>query len=160
MSNMAQSGKALGDEYLRKIQTYLSAQKALPVSKDGSLNITAIAEQAGIPKQSIYKNPAIREAIKEAKASRGGESWSERRASAPKEPMAEGEAPPRLATGDSKRLQAAERRVAALEQQNAALAAENHELRRQVKELKQQLGRQDMMIDTGRRIPAPTVTYG
>jgi len=160
MSNMGQSGKGLGDEYLRKIQTYLSTQDALPVSKDGSLNITAIAEQAGISKQSIYKNPAIRAAIKEAKAARGVESWSERRANAPKEPVAKGEAPPRVATCDSKRLQAAEWRVAKLEQQNAALTAENHELRRQVKELKQQLGRQDMMIDTGRRIPGPTVKYG
>lgn len=160
MTTKAQSGKTLGDEYLRKMQTFLSAQVALPVSNDGSLNITAIAEQAGIPKQSIYKNPSIRKIIEEAKVAKGVESWSERRAYAPKEPMEEGAAPRRDMTSDSKRLQTAERRVSTLEQMNAALTAENFELRRQIKEVKQQLGRQDMIIDSGRRIPAPAVKNG
>ena len=160
MTPKAQSGRALGDEYLRKMQTFLSAKVALPISNDGSLNITAIAEQAGIPKQSIYKNPAIRKIIEEAKVATGVESWSERRADAPKEHMEEGAAPRRDMTSDSKRLQAAERRVSTLEQMNAVLTAENFELRRQIKEIKQQLGRQDMMIDSGRRIPAPAVKNG
>lgn len=154
------SGKALGADYLRKVEAYLAKADLLPVSRDGTLNVTAIAESAGIPKQSIYKNPAIRRAIEEAKAARGLDSWAERRASTPQDCV---QAPTEAATpasqsaalSENKRLQAAERRVSALEQQNAALMAENFELRRQLKALKQQLGRQDMMIDTGRRVPPP-----
>jgi cell division protein FtsB len=48
-----------------------------------------------------------------------------------------------------------ERKLHRLEQQNAVLVAENSELRRQVKHLQLQLGREDMLIDSGRRIPAP-----
>lgn len=158
----ALSGKTLGADYLRKVEAYLAQSDSLPVSHDGTLNVTAIAEQAGIPKQSIYKNPAIRQAIEGAKVSRGITSWAERRTSVPQNgdpAQLEAETPsqPRGASNESRRLQAAERRVNALEQQNAALAAENFELRRQLKDFKQKLGRQDMMIDTGRRIPAPIV---
>lgn len=154
------NGKALGADYLRRVEVYLAQTESLPVARDGTLNVTAIAEKAGIPKQSIYKNPAIRQAIEQAKAARGIDSWAERRASRPQEGEdgqadAESPASPRAASTDSKRLQAAERRVSTLEQHNAALAAENFELRRQLKDLRQQLGRQDMMIDTGRRMPAP-----
>lgn len=154
------NGKALGADYLRRVEAYLAQTESLPVARDGTLNVTAIAEKAGIPKQSIYKNPAIRQAIEQAKAARGIDSWAERRASLPQEGedgQADAESPPfpRAASAESKRLQAAERRVSTLEQHNAALAAENFELRRQLKDLRQHLGRQDMMIDTGRRIPAP-----
>lgn len=153
------SGKALGADYLRKVEAYLAQADSLPVSRDGTLNVTAIAEGAGIPKQSIYKNPAIRRAIEQAKASRGIDSWAERRANLPHESdqtLSETEkTSARAAASDGKRLQTAERRVSTLEQQNAALVAENFELRRQLKDLKRQLGRQDMMIDTGRRVPLP-----
>lgn len=154
------SGKALGADYLRKVEAYLVQADSLPVSRDGTLNVTAIAEGAGIPKQSIYKNPAIRRAIEQAKASFGIDSWSERRANLPNysdeaPSEAESTSSPRAAPNDSKRLQTAERRVSTLEQQNAALVAENFELRRQLKDLKRRLGRQDMMIDTGRRVPLP-----
>lgn len=156
----AVSGKALGADYLRKVEAYLAHSDSLPVSRDGTLNVTAIAEQAGIPKQSIYKNPAIRQAIEEAKAARGVASWAERRASSPQnsDPAQqewEHSFQVQGASIDGRRLQAAERRVRALEQQNAALAAENFELRRQLRDLKHKLERQDLMIDTGRRIPAP-----
>ena len=154
----ALSGKALGADYLRKIETYLEQADMLPISRDGSLNVTAIAEKAGIPKQSIYKNPAIRQAIEQAKAVRGVESWAERRANvAPSAGTAnlDGQSRSQALSGEDKRLKVAERRVSTLEQQNAALVAENFELRRQLKDLKRQLGRQDMMIDTGRRVPLP-----
>lgn len=154
------SGKALGADYLRKVEAYLAQAGDLPVSRDGTLNVTAIAENAGIPKQSVYKNPAIRQAIEQAKAACGVASWADRRASLPQDAgLADPEAvtsPQRQATSiDRKRLQDAERRVSTLEQRNAVLAAENFELRRRITDLKQQLGRQDMVIDTGRRIPAP-----
>jgi predicted RNase H-like nuclease (RuvC/YqgF family) len=154
------SGKALGADYLRKIEAYLAQANMLPVSRDGSLNVTAIAKKAGIPKQSIYKNPAIRQAIEQAKAAHGVESWAERRANvAPSDGTADsdtyGHSRAPTLSGEGKRLQAAERRVSTLEQQNAALVAENFELHRQVKDLKQQLARQDIIINTGRRVPLP-----
>lgn len=154
------SGKALGADYLRRVEAYLGEADSLPVSRDGTLNVTAIAEGAGIPKQSIYKNPAIRRAIEQAKASRGIDSWAERRANLPHDSDQATSKPEHISSAsapssDGKRLQAAERRVSTLEQQNAALVAENFELRRQLKDLKRQLGRQDMMIDTGRRVPLP-----
>lgn len=153
------SGKELGADYLRRVEAYLGQADSLPVSRDGTLNVTAIAEGAGIPKQSIYKNPAIRRAIEQAKASRGIDSWAERRANLPHDsdeaPSETENTSAKAAASDGKRLQAAERRVSTLEQHNAALVAENFELRRQLKDLKRQLGRQDMMIDTGRRVPLP-----
>ncbi len=75
------SGKALGADYLRRVEAYLGQADSLPVSRDGTLNVTAIAEGAGIPKQSIYKNPAIRRAIEQAKASRGIPSSTVKRVS-------------------------------------------------------------------------------
>lgn len=160
MSNT--SGKTLGKEYLKKIQDYLAKTEALPVSRDGTLNITAIADKAGVPKQSIYKNPGIRDAVEKAKTEKGLASWAEVRSEASKPASAATKVPgitpglpaERKATVDgNKRLQAAERRASTLEQQNAALVAENFEFRRQLKDLRQQMGREDMMIDTGRRIP-------
>ena len=158
----ALSGKTIGADYLRKVESFLANSDSLPMSRDGSLNVTAIAEQAGIPKQSIYKNPAIRQAIEKAKTALGIPSWSERRENSSEESgptQSETEIPSqhRGVSNDAKRLQAAERRISALEQQNAAFVAENFELRRQLKDLKQKLGRQDMIIDTGRRVPAPMV---
>ena len=60
---------------------------------------------------------------------------------------------------ESKQTKVLERRVNQLEQQNAALVAENAELRRQLKSLRLQMGREDMAIETGRRIPAPPVVH-
>ncbi len=74
----AASGKALGKEYLAKMQDYLARTESLPVSPDGTLNITAIAADAGVPKQSIYKNPSIRDAVEKAKTEKGVASWAER----------------------------------------------------------------------------------
>ena len=101
----------------------------------------------------------LESAIEQAKASRGIDSWAERRANLPHDsdqaPSETENTSAKAAANDGKRLQAAERRVSTLEQHNAALVAENFELRRQLKDLKRQLGRQDMMIDTGRRVPLP-----
>lgn len=150
------SGKEIGQEYLSRVEAYLAQTDSLPVSREGTLNITAIAEQAGVPKQSLYKNPAIKQAIQQAKAKQGLHSWAEQRATATEGGQPQGSASqPTKGTAEGKRLQAAERRLSVIEQQNAALTAENFELRRQLKEARQQLGREDMVIDTGRRIPPP-----
>jgi hypothetical protein len=114
--------------------------------------MTHLASVLKIPKQSLYKNPGIRLLIDEAK---------KRQEIAPKArptPEASAESP-RVGrpTESIDRLRLSERRVRRLEQQNAALVAENAELRRQLKGLRIQLGREDMLIETGRRLPVPEI---
>ena len=70
------SGRARGEEYAHRVQAYLDKTSELPVL-NGALNVKAIAEAAGIPTQSIYKNPAIREKLETAKERLGVESWAE-----------------------------------------------------------------------------------
>lgn len=145
------SGKAIGQEYLGRIQAYLNRTESLPLLGDGSLNMSAIANGADIPRQSLYKNPSIRSLLDDAKAKSSvpaQDTKPKERATTSIEPMRE-----------SKQTKLLERRVNQLEQQNAALVAENAELRRQLKSLRLQLGREDMAIETGRRIPTPPATH-
>jgi hypothetical protein len=144
----AQSGKALGQEYLGRIQAYLNQTESLPLLTDGSLNMSAIASAADIPRQSLYKNPAIRSLLESAKTNCKApiRHEDEARANVAGIPTV---------TRESKQTKALERRVNQLEQQNAALVAENAELRRQLKAMRLQMGREDMTIETGRRIPTP-----
>lgn len=58
----------------------------------------------------------------------------------------------------SKQSKLLERRLNQLEQQNAALVAENAEQRQQLKSLHLQMGRDDMAIETGRRISTFVLT--
>jgi len=143
------SGRARGEEYARRMQEYLDEASELPVL-NGALNVKAIAKAAGIPTQSIYKNPAIRERLEAAKERLGVQSWAEGRlrtdSSSEISPRSESDV-------KARRL---EQRLTALEQRHSAVVAENFELRQQLKELRLQLGRDDMMIETGRRIVAPT----
>lgn len=148
------SGKAVGQAYLKRVTAYLRSTPLLPLQADGTLNVSAIAAGADIPRQSLYKNPGIR-ALLEAEKAR--QSLASRRAGevdAPDGPAsASAAALPDTAPNQKERL--LERRLLKLEQQNAALVAENAELRRQLKTLRLQMGREDMAIETGRRIPAP-----
>lgn len=144
----AKSGKAIGQEYLVRIHAYLDRTESLPLLGDGGLNMSAIASAADIPRQSLYKNPAIRNLLENAKAKRGAPVRQSAEAS---NTATSGTA----VTREGKQTKVLERRVNQLEQQNAALVAENAELRRQLKSLRLQMGREDMAIETGRRIPAP-----
>lgn len=142
----AKSGKVIGQEYLGRIQNYLHSTAALPLLADGSLNMSAIATGANVPRQSLYKNPAIRSLLEAERTQR----------IVPKEqgPISEAASADVLPPRESKQAKLLERRVNQLEQQNAALVAENAELRRQLKALRLQMGREDMAIETGHRIPA------
>ena len=148
MMTEAKSGKTIGQEYLGRIHAYLDRTERLPLLGDGSLNMSAIASAADIPRQSLYKNPAIRSLLENAKAKCGAPVRQNTKAS---NESTSGSSMPR----ESKQTKVLERRVNQLEQQNAALVAENAELRRQLKSLRLQIGREDMVIETGRRIPAP-----
>ena len=55
------SGKQIGDGHLATLEHYLSNGGTLPVSsKDGTLNLTALAKATGIPKSSFYQNPNVK----------------------------------------------------------------------------------------------------
>ena len=150
---MGTSGKEVGQQYLHVFSEYLGRTPQLPTTEGGLLNVAEIAEKSGIPRQSFYKNPKIRAALEEARLTRGVQNRkSQDAARTAAEPPRGDEAA--VKSGD-KKTKTLERRVTQLEQQNAALVAENAELRRQLKALRLQAGREDMIIETGRRIPAP-----
>lgn len=141
------SGKVVGAEYVQTFRTYLASVDALPRNEDGALSISAIAEASGIPRQSFYKNPQLKALLADI---RGGSAIT-----LPQELTAADARRERSEVGRDDKAKVLERRVHQLEQQNAALVAENAELRRQLKAMRLQIGREDMMIETGRRIPAP-----
>lgn len=148
---MGASGKVVGKQYLQSVQDYLARTPELPVGDDGGLNITEISERSGVPRQSFYKNPNIRLALAEASKARGVAGRQE--VGARYESTDRSSTP--VATAGDKKTKTLERRVTQLEQQNAVLVAENAELRRKIKSLHLLHGREDMLIETGRRIPAP-----
>ena len=144
-------GKALGDAYVRRAKAYLSRATELPM-QNGSVNVTALAEAAGVPTQSVYKNSHIRQALEDARKRLGLPSWSENKAS-----PSPTDSPDVTRRSDSDgKVSRLEKRLSDLEQKYSAAMAENYELRQQLKDLRLQLARDDMMIESGRRIAAPT----
>ncbi len=146
-------GKELGAEYLERIERFLVSRSSLPLLQSGAVNMSAIAEGADLPRQSLYKNPSIRQRLGEARIAAGLKTQHEL---GPDGSTSTRDAPPfPSAVEPSRQQQATERRVQKLEEQNSTLVAENAELRRQLREAKLHLGREDMTIDTGRRFPVP-----
>lgn len=121
-------GLQIGREYVDALRRYLDNICALP-ARGGKLNVTAVAEASGVPRQSLYKNDECRALLEAAVETKGLVGIVER---------AEG-------TGGNVVL---ERRLTALEQKNAALMAENHELRRQLRRYRHI----DEMLEQGRRV--------
>jgi hypothetical protein len=117
------------------------------------LNLTELARATGIPKSSFYQNPQVKQCLE---AARLAADIGRQGAVAPSVPVDAPALDAGIAAADKTASNLLERRVHRLEQQNGALVAENFELRRQVKELRLQLGREDMMIETGRRVVSPT----
>lgn len=149
----AKNGKQIGLEHLATLDSYLSRGGQLPVStKAGTLNLAELARATGIPKSSFYQNPQVKERLEAARTAQGLSRQGERQALESDGTPPTSEARVSSATGSTVLL---ERRLHRLEQQNAALVAENYELRRQVKELRLQLGREDMTIESGRRVVSP-----
>jgi hypothetical protein len=147
------SGKELAAEYVGRVERFLASTSTLPLLPSGAVNMSAIADGANVPRQSLYKNPAIRLRLEQARSAAGLRTQHELA-----DDGTSGSKPSELpvaVAGPSKLAQAMERRVQKLEEQNTVLVAENAELRRQLKETKLQLGREDMSIETGRRFPVP-----
>lgn len=150
---MGQSGKAIGLKYLQALLEYLTNTLTLPVNPDGTLNMSKIAEEAGVPRQSLYKNPRIKAVLEDTRHSRGIPNRPISSAASQKPPVDSNKL---TATGSKAAERRMERRINQLEQQNSVLVAENAELRKKLVTLRLQLGREDMIIETGRRIPVPS----
>jgi hypothetical protein len=144
------SGQQTGAKYVDSFERFLHSGLPFPISGDGSVNMTELAHQTGVPKQSLYKNPSIRAMLETAMDERGfkAKGRTQETRDAIEEVVA-------AQSSHSAKVRATEQRVHRLEQQNAALVAENAELRRQLKSLHLQMGREDMAIETGRRIAVP-----
>jgi hypothetical protein len=121
----------------------------LPLKKDGDVNLSQVAKDSGIGDRGrLYTNDRLRQMLDTARA----------------ETLAVVSLPPVTNVTSSQpvpddvdhtKVQRLERRTHRLEQQNSALVAENAELRRQLRDLRLQMGREDLMIETGRRVPSP-----
>ena len=144
------SGSQQAGDYVESFQMYLTALaergEHLPLRGNGELNLSKIAEDSGIRDRGrFYTNAKLKDLLEKARSTQPTSVIDATSSSLP--------AVTTQADGDAQRR--AERRAQRLEQQNAALVAENAELRRQLRDLRLQLGREDMVIETGRRIPPP-----
>jgi hypothetical protein len=149
------NGQEIGRTYLEALDTYLNNGAALPVSRGNILNVTELSRITGIPKSTFYQNPAVKARVEQACAAQDLLRWGE---SPEKAVEVADDTADKVENGDEsdlRNIQLLKRKLHKLEQQNAALVAENCELRNQVKTLRQQMGREDMMIETGRRIVPP-----
>lgn len=110
------SGQQKGAENVAKLKAYLDDVDVVP-ARAGKANVSAIAEACGFDRGVLYQNPAAKEALDEAVASKG---------------LMGVEA--RAEKGDQEKL-VLENKITSLESKNAALFAECIELRRRVKQL-------------------------
>lgn len=122
------SGQQIGQEYVDKLTKYLDGIAELP-ARNGKVNMTAIAEVSGVPRQSLYKNDDCRILLDAAIKSKGLVGIEVR------------------SEGDGEKVRQ-ERRIMSLEQSNAALVAENYELRRQLKKFRHI----EEMMEQGKRV--------
>ena len=107
------SSRAISEESVEKFKAYLDLIDALP-ARNGKIHVSAIAEAAGLDRQALYKNPAIRQLLEEAVIQKGLRGIN-----------------PGDSQGDSMASAKLEHRISELEAKNAALTAENWELRRE-----------------------------
>lgn len=144
-------GQEIGSKYVERVRAYLTSGEALPLLPTGDVNVSALADKAKVPRQSMYKNGTIRSLVETARADiaplaqQGSDALAVAAKGVPQDV-------PEL-SGKSKQQQMLERRVQSLEKANISIVAENAELRRQLRDARLQLGREDMVIESGRRIP-------
>ena len=152
------NGKDIGDGYLVALKAYLSEGAVLPLSsKDGTLNLTELHRITGIPKSTFYQNPLVKKRLDEALVAQGISRKGDVPKPASRTPAIDHQQHDQSVqsdTGHERAKQLLERKLHKCEQHNGVLVAEVCELRRQLKEVRLQLGREDMMMETGFRIPA------
>ena len=150
----ARSGAQRGQDNVAAFEAYVTGLRergeSLPLTSRGEVNLSKVATDSGIGDRGrFYTNDALKTLLADAsKTLRAVASTAETVAAEAPTQHAE-----RNSTDDLRR---AERRAQRLEQANAVLVAENADLRRQVRELRMQLGREDMVIETGRRVVRPS----
>lgn len=151
--NQPRSGPQRAQDNVALLETYLAGLRergdSLPTTATGDVNLSKVAEESGIGDRGrFYTNQRLKTLLADAVKSL---------TPATSEPV------PHLDSGRKSRqsesgndnLKRAERRVNQLEQANAVLVAENAELRRQLRDTRLRMGREDMIIETGRRVVAP-----
>jgi|GEM_PF-3364702 len=144
-------GQEIGSKYVERVRAYLRSGEALPLLPSGEVNVSAIADKAKVPRQSMYKNGTIRNLIEKTRTDIAELAEQSVEVPAVAATCTPQEVPELF--GKSKQQQMLERRVQALEKTNISIVAENAELRRQLRDMRLQLGREDMIIESGRRIP-------
>lgn len=150
------NGKDIGDGYVVALDAYLNQGGTLPLSsKDGTLNLTELHRITGIPKGTFYQNPSVVKRLDKELTALGISRRGDAAKRSSDAPTIEQQSPGQSVQSDVRATQMLERKLHKFEQHNSVLVAEVFELRRQNKELRLQLCREDMMIETGRRIPAP-----
>jgi hypothetical protein len=142
------NGRDIGEEHFATLEAYVKSGAAIPIGRDGAVNVSKLGELAGVPRSSFYQNSAVQGLVEKLRKANPAAPSAGADAAA-----ADAGMPARYV--DDKKSQRLEKRVQTLEQQNAALVAENYELRRQLKDMRLQMGREDMTIETGRRVPPP-----
>ena len=139
------NGQDRGKAYVDKLNIFLLGGNTLPRStRDGTLNLAELSRLTGIPKSSFYQNSPLKTRLEEALAEQGVA-----RRGATESETAEANAEE---SAFQRGRQSLERKVHQLEQQLAVAVGENSSLRQENKSLRLQVGREDMMIETGRRV--------
>ena len=148
------SGQMVAADHVATLARYLAVLKSraepVPTRADGQLNLTKIAKDSGLKDRGRFYTNAKLMAMVEAAL------LDSKATTATRNVTPDASLPGSESIGDVQQrtaLKRAERQLHRLEQANAALTAENADLRRQLKTIRMQLGREDMIIETGRRVP-------
>ena len=146
------SGAQRGQENVAAFKAYVTGLRergeALPRTAGGDVNLSKVAADSGIRDRGrFYTNDTLKTLLADASESL--------KAPAPVPETLAKESSVSAEPDNADALRRVERRAQRLEQANAVLVAENADLRRQVRELRMQLGREDIVIETGRRVVRP-----
>jgi len=123
------SGREIGEANVQKLRDYFDSVDAIP-ARGGKAHVSAVAEAAGIDRQTLYKNPLARQLLEEAVAQKGLRGIEARDDQ-----------------GDTQ-IARLEQKVTELEQKNSTLIAENWELRRELSKFQHV----EMMMEEGKRV--------
>lgn len=110
MAKLDKSGTDKGNEYADMLREYLASTDAVP-AVNGRLNKKELAEKAGVPRLSLYKNPACVELVQNAITTH------------------------QLIEDTDDEKDKLRRKISKLEQNNSDLTAQVYELRRRLKRL-------------------------
>jgi hypothetical protein len=130
-------GQEIGAEHVERFKAYLDSIDTLP-ARNGKVHVTAVAEAAGLDRQALYKNQAIRTLLEEAVAEKGLRGIH----------RGDNQGECQLASHLERTITDQDTRIKSLETKNASLMAENLELRRQLAKLRHV----EALMEQGRRV--------